>query len=455
MSKLSIDDQLYSASIGIYCTNSLFTRFASIADLSATEDDPYPCALPTHIHEYVHYLHNISTKAGVRLIYLTHCAIFLASHFLIKGENGIDVQSEDSGWSEDFRFFINNLNYIYGEFNEIEFDPSTKSSHWKFSNLSTYTPIIETPFFSYQVTVSENFSKKRTGVLRIGLTFITEGVAYEVEREVWKDNGCLSNDIDKATPTFPYLAYEHLVNYIVGRQTTAIERIKIGNAALMHESPSQGFVDACLALKKGVHILGEYHAKMIKELQDFSNAKINEMFDELEKFYSRTDKLLAPFQHYASIIKSTVKKRISHPDIESIFIHKNATEKNITPSCFLGLSSNVAEHCIIQEKSNSKATIDIIGDRTSLAASTIDPTWFYVLCSAIHFIQHHFKTDGTVEKTSNLREKKCPFSGACEAEASYNNPDVCKRFPWRFVPKDRHQSCWYSAGIKSITPEKI
>lgn len=122
MSKISIDDQLYSASVGIYSTNSLFSRFKSEADLRIDENDAYPGALPTHVHEFVHYLHNISTTSGIKLIILTHGAVFIASQYLLGYEHEINVSSKDSEQNNDVKYFIDRLNYIYGEFKEAPYE---------------------------------------------------------------------------------------------------------------------------------------------------------------------------------------------------------------------------------------------------------------------------------------------------------------------------------------------
>lgn len=60
--------------------------------------------------------------------------------------------------------------------------------------------------------------------------------------------------------------------------------------------------------------------------------------------------------------------------------------------------------------------------------------------------------DGTIVKTSDLQEKKCPFSGVCAVERSEDYPETCVTFPWKFEIKNQEGICWYSAGIRSITP---
>ncbi len=54
-------------SLGTYRPHSLFIRIRSIADLEPGSDEPMDCAVPVHAHEYVHFLHNVSTICGVNL----------------------------------------------------------------------------------------------------------------------------------------------------------------------------------------------------------------------------------------------------------------------------------------------------------------------------------------------------------------------------------------------------
>ena len=456
MSKITAHEQLSSTAIGLYTKNTLFIRMSSEADLNPGDGiEPFPGALPAHVHEFVHYLHNISTTSGIRVIMLTHVMVFMAAQYLIKVGDGVGQSGKSSIQGDDFKFFIDNISYLYGDHNDIQDDGRIRSDGWSFSDLKSYRADCFPEFFSYKINMFGNFSGVRINKsLRIGFNFITEGVAYEVEREMSRELEQDLIQIERLTPKFPYLAYEPLVNYLVGRKTTPLERIRIGNAALMHISPSMGFVDACVALRKSEYLFDGLFKKYIDGFADYIKKEFHPMLVHLMDFYKNTDRLSKSYKNYMSLIVETSRKRLANQFLEESFLGQGVNYKNFTKK-----ASSVAEFCIMQEKSNGSAGLVMHGHSQGLASvPEEDTTWFYVLCAAIHFVQLHLTMSGEVMKTAQLEPKMCLFSGACQVELNEGNPSVCKTRPWNFERKvdvDKQGVCWYIAGIKSITPEPI
>lgn len=445
--QMVVDAQSSSASSGIYITNCLFKRFKSEADLHPIDGEPCPLAIPTHAHEFVHYLHNISTTSGVRATLLGNIVVSLAAQFLIEPGCGVTVSGKNSSQSDNIQYFIGELNFIYGDVKE-ECGPSgSEGIGWSFSELRRHS---FNKLNFYEIVVLHNIKgciKKFS--LKIGLNFITEGVAYEVEREIWLEKGVSRDAVDARTPPFPYLAYEPLVNFLTGRLTTPLERIKIGNAALLHISPSQGFVDACKALGENQETFDCYSLNVADRFRSFIENDFLKLVDELKKFYKNTDKLLPAFCRYVSIIKNASSKRIVDANIELKLLGVN-----ISPEIFLNISSSIAQHCIFQEKQDNSVQIDVVCN-VSDELSDDELKWFNVLCAAIHFVQQHLTKSGDILETDRLQEKQCPFTGGCEVERSEGNPESCRKSPWRFQPRTINGTCWYLAGVQSITPRKI
>ncbi|MPM57773.1 hypothetical protein SDC9_104596 [bioreactor metagenome] len=452
MGKMIIDEQLSSAAAAIYSTNSLFARFKIEADLDPEDGNPYPLALPTHVHEFVHYLHNISTAAGVQIIFLMHTLVFMGAQYLIEHGRGVGRSSKESDQKGDFKFFIDRLNFIFGDFERLDQDVNNKQG-WKFSNLRSYEDKCPAGLFAYQVDVFGKVNNESVnGILRIGLNFLTEGVAYEVERELWRKREIDVSLIDAQTPIFPYLAYQPLVNYLVGRETTPMERIEIGDVALLRSSPSQGFVEACLALRKGRTQFDNHLKNRVDGFKRYIENDFDSEVGLLREFYSATDRLLKPFMNYMSVVKSAALKRVDYPILEELF-----TKEKIDEEKFFAITSSIAEHCVIQEKYSGSVTIDLVGHPSGMTSFPNDDIqWFYILCSAIHFVQQHLTSDGAIAETDKLREKSCPFSGGCEVEKGENYPVICRKYPWKFkreINVEEKGLCWYMAGIRSITPE--
>jgi hypothetical protein len=65
-----------STTYGWYLPHCLYIVTHSLFNLDSTDDEPLQGAVPIHAHEYIHYLHNISTCAGAHL--------FLANLWLLR-----------------------------------------------------------------------------------------------------------------------------------------------------------------------------------------------------------------------------------------------------------------------------------------------------------------------------------------------------------------------------------
>jgi hypothetical protein len=61
-----------------------------------------------------------------------------------------------------------------------------------------------------------------------GLKFITEGIAYEIERDIKMRWGISATEVDLSTPAYPYLMYGPLLEYLAGTKLSSKERIAIG-----------------------------------------------------------------------------------------------------------------------------------------------------------------------------------------------------------------------------------
>jgi hypothetical protein len=68
-----------------------------------------------------------------------------------------------------------------------------------------------------------------------GLKFITEGIAYEIERDIKMRWGISATEVDLSTPAYPYLMYGPLLEYLAGTKLSSKERIATG---LLHSPPA-------------------------------------------------------------------------------------------------------------------------------------------------------------------------------------------------------------------------
>ncbi|MBT2787787.1 MULTISPECIES: hypothetical protein [unclassified Halomonas] len=241
-------DSLSSAAAGIYRQNAFYIRMSSLFDLDPQENDPLPAAVAMHAHEYVHFLHNASTTAGQAYLHSNLILLRVMAggcneqgHFL-----GLDTMSEDGR---------NSLCYVATIMNAQLGTTSAKS-------LSGCKEILQWEYDFPRILTSQNVSKAISTFktheengditsqdITIGLSFITEGVAYEVEREMRRLSGIPDNDLDLHVPIFPYLAYRKAIRNWSGRDLQAHDLIAIGITALSHIFSGFWLYTICVSLR--------------------------------------------------------------------------------------------------------------------------------------------------------------------------------------------------------------
>ena len=284
-----------------------------------------------------------------------------------------------------------------------------------------------------------------------GLDFISEGIAYEVDREVRRLAGIPEVVLDEQTPSYPYLVFRPLVDFLMGQQSSAEERIVIGTLALLDHSPSEGLVRVCEVIRaQGEEGSGQgfldYSSQVLERFKNYSNHIIESQLSTVVPILSGSEVLSTGASIYCQLIRTALAKRQERPFMETAFI-----ESKMDAEDFLQRSLRILERQVCQEKVWTSNVISWIGLPGSVADQPDEALRaFSVLQSAIHYVQHHFTTDAIVP-TAQLRGTPCPFSGACEAQIERNFPEACDTKPWEFqYSADRARACFYEAGLIAL-----
>lgn len=458
MSEYHDREVLNAGTLGTYRVHSLFTKITCDGDLEPEFGDPFPVAVALHAHEYTHYLHNLSTLAGLQS--MQACFLLMVPFINHTDELGFFTAPTDHELDDTVSFAFKMMNNARGS---IEGSPREKGfewpkiTEWVFSVLQPEQVDLAHSaehLGSLQSYSSAVEAKAANGdsirfILRPGLDFISEGVAYEVEREQRRLAGGAEHELDANTPSFPYLAYRPFIEFLVGRDTTPNERILIGNLSLLIGSPSTALWYICNALRQD-HARGENSKQEFQKVSDY-------ILKEFKKQSIGTEQLQTSLLHqitqgssilasgaviYSRLINKALKLRADFPSIELVFLQEKLTGEE-----FKKTIANMLEHLVFQEKAGQEATLQWIGapgSIVSLSDSAFET--LTVLQTSIHYLQQHFTSSGLAD-TAQLRETACPFYGACPIEKDYGNPSDCKSKPWLVsITPDRSKVCWYEAG---------
>lgn len=465
MSEYHEREVLNAGRLGTYRVHSLLTRISSDGDMEPEIGEPFPGAVSLHAHEYTHYLHNLSTLAGLEAMLACFWLVVpFVNHTDDRGwyrAPACSEAAEDDSLELAFQLMVTARGSVEGI-------PSDKNFKWPIIDEWTFGEVYSESIplshstegyignlnISSLPIIAKSKSSQFELKLNPGLDFISEGVAYEIEREQRRLAGIPEQFLDAQTPSYPYLAYRPLIDHLVGQQTTVIERVIIGNFALLAHHVSDTFFDLCAALKRDkerndghASEIGNITSQVINKFREHSERTDISHVDQIKSILAGSRDLYAAVELYGRLIQKGLRLRLATPLMELLF-----TQQKLTPEEFRNITVNLLERQVCQEKSDGSAQIEWIGALGSVA--DLEPEEHQqlgVLQAAIHYLQQHFTKKGHLANTQDLEESACPFRGACEAQTRFGNPPECDTKPWLVSVADgRNEVCFYEAARLSL-----
>jgi hypothetical protein len=435
-----------SSSAGAYRPNTILTRLRSEADLAPEFGDVAPIALPAHVHEYIHHLHNYTTWTGVLQFYVT---FLLYRHFV----EGVNENGEFSSTlvSPDTLKTLSDAGHLLVSIDGTcahrprKTIPKTESVKWVFSTRQTKVKsFVDFP----AVTVTGSITSSRSSEyfeFTVGHAFLTEGVAYCIDREIRRNQGMADSMLDFGVPTYPYLTYRPLLNYLVGRDVTPFEEISIGVAAMMGIS----LIEACKHVREGVdsdNSLPSFIRQTAQTLFKALDARMLPLLKQTRDEFSKGDHLYSAIDQFTILINEGLRLRLNWPALERPFLEKLLNKDN-----YPNLIATLLDVCIMQEKPEREGEFRWVGSG-KIARDDSAAINLAILQASIHFVRLHLKRDGSMGSTSELKTECCPFSGACAKEKELDDPEICRTTPWRRFTqmKADKRYCWYAAGVSVL-----
>ena len=435
-----------SATAGFYRQNAFYIRMDSLFDLDLVDQKPSPFALAMHAHEYVHFLHNASTTSGQA--YLLSNLILLRAFVAGSDDHGHFLGPENMPDGK------RDLLHLAGKLMCAQLGTTTAKSLNSCRDISTWK--CTSPELNMSddiVSVTTDFTAKNDDGetivqnVTIGLSFVTEGIAYEVDREIRRLSKIHEELLDTNTKNFPYLAYAKLLDSWSGRRLTAQERIGVGVCALVHRFSGYLLAQICSELKKTDLPVFEV-LKKARKIHSGESELVLSHIREQRCDLGKEGVIWTAMGEYMKLAEAGVKLRQKRWAPELVFLSSRLTSEKLR-SHF----GTMLDCLIMQCKPEGKLDIYWIGPG-HIARSFETSQYLGVLQSAIHFSQLHLSAKGEICPTLAFRRRvvSCPFSGGCASEIDDQYPDACKSAPWeRFAfSAPEEKVCWYAAGVKAL-----
>ncbi|MCT8362800.1 hypothetical protein NLA05_21255, partial [Xanthomonas citri pv. anacardii] len=246
-------DSFSSAAAGKYRQNALYVRMESLFDLEPSDwldDEPVPAAAAMHVHEYVHYLHNVSTVAGQA--YLAANLVFLRALSTGCDEGGyfLGVEQVPTLQRQWLSMTTTMMDTQLGSTRAAALELCRDFSEWQFHSPRVVVGDDGMRSATAAFEARDSLGDRKSETVSIGLSFVTEGIAYEVDREMRRLTGMAADDLDKGTANFPYRAYRAAIESWSGRPLSPRDSIAVGVAALGYPFPGAALISLCGLLGK-------------------------------------------------------------------------------------------------------------------------------------------------------------------------------------------------------------
>jgi len=460
MPQTSLLDFQASGDWGRYFPHCFLIRASIEADLDPPSGVLSKNAVAIHAHEYVHMLHNVSTSVGLHLLLASlwllrslphatdHDGHFRGPDFLVESQRALVRQSYN--W---FRALFGRISWRYNSEG-----PQTVAS-WKFEpvKLGQHQVVVPPQLLVVDLVSVDGEAVQKDGTahpfsLELGYNFISEGVAYEVDREIRRRVGVAEDALDADIRPYPYLMFGQLIDHWVGRATTVAERIDLGVYALIDTSPARALWDLSQSLARHApqHAIDGRVPAVVADgmltpfkahIADFFNLSIRPEIGML----GRTSVVQQAAADLSKLIEAGLALRMQEPVLEHRLLACH--DRKSYEACV----GQLVDCCVLQAKASGNFDFMWIGPGY-VARDVAGAENLVRIQAAMHFAQQHFHPIQGLQATGQLRKVECPFSGSCKLQADESFPLVCDTRPWdRFSgSKQGEPVCWYAGGVKAL-----
>lgn len=417
-------------------------------------DDKFPEIYSIFVHEYWHYLLNLSTTVRIREFTLWYQLFPILSRLLQVEKNG-DVDStqltiEDKELLEEIgELYLSYANFgisyesdddildfkIVGEITSVELNLTLKGK--------------DVPFKEARVEISvSTVNGVEPGILIVNNDCVEESVANSVEIMIFP-NG-------KKNALIPYHFLLKMSEYFNGYQLSHLEIASIGTLSLLTTNPA-------LSLNQLFKDYREYRKKLsIEESINKLAENVRPLYDQIcNTIISDIDDILRVYEnrHPAYQALAFIREKI----IKAMFFRKKDLLFELSPfkknslnfeklqylilevfkSCDVIQLNSGDEHQVMRDEIKSFETENMEIDGQSVPISFL----MQLMDCQLNFFRAHWAL--YTMRSSETSETKCSFYNTCNLQCRLNTPEICEKTPWKTFVRDG-EKCVYSHAVSTL-----
>lgn len=464
----------WSTTAGSYFSNAFSIQISedtSVIDpdsLQVNHDDDENFSV--FVHEYWHYLQNLTTVAGFVSLLLQQDLAAAFSATLLLTEDGSSVAAGGDDLRERVTELIAICNAREGELEPADYEPDeidgfvisgVEEAEYSHCLRGQSVPLAR---ITLSVEIELKDGSRATERILFGQACIEEGVAYLVDRMV-AGGGTGSVGADDAPP-FPYWVLRELAISGGTVDMTAIEIASLGTLALLTSDPADAFFsirDHYVQLRQEEIAVPEALDTVWQNMRTSVETMIKQIVDVelpgLNAMHAGRGLVEPAFDWLTRQYQSVLHQRLKDPLFDLRPFSKNAVDKpalaglirTVLP-CDATISRPGEIHVVERDiiVTFGQPGVSVQGYSLSDCLRTLE--------SQTHYVNSHLYRDAILPTAeveidnADLHEDDvdpCPFYTSCGLALRRNNEKTCFRTPWRnFAPATKN--CWYGAAVSCM-----
>lgn len=443
-------------SLGAYAPNHLLIELGADAPYLHGGDPPKRDTRHRHIfvHEYWHYLQNVTTVSGFKGFAFTQHVV---SHFTHSLSSGDGSSTGNLGIGEHLRVRNATLTRLHldvdGDVEPYEaWADDVVDFHIVSVREDRYDQVFggrpaPNPLVFVEVECTVDVGGPHTSELLLGTAAIEESVAYLVEERVRSSVGESPED---PPPPLPYLLVQRLLEYVLGHAPDDWVPAALGTLSLLAPHPGKALLFAARAFavesKRGTpdDEAVEIVCKAFKN-QIYHAVSHIERFDlpELVTMHHGRGYMEHALKHIGRTFSTGLHHRLEDPLFDARAVFRPTDVWNLED-----LERAYPPCDVLQERADDAVSPrDIIyslgpeiEDDSGLTASEVTR----VFQAQQDYVYAHLRDEEFVESAET--SSRCPYFDACSLEHRATHEDDCRNAPWRaYEPGET--GCFYSVAV--------
>jgi hypothetical protein len=444
--------RLESGAAGTYAPNRAFIRLQKASAFWKVGWSGTSADYAVFLHEYMHYLHNFSTGAGItELVYeMSAAQIFLMTVGPDGKSGGLDMLAP---WlQEQYRALQKMRHILRGDYRlprEAQIHSRNVDARYvgHLINRETIDFPRQAPALisraNVQLEVHSDSAEPTRHTLQLGSFVVMESVAFELECFHLEQRGADIQHHALNVPLAPYKVGRCLLEGITGTAWSHAQCVKACLLALQATDAGFALIDIAERVRldpAGNDEVLEDIAKNIGRWMDAGamSALTVAVANQINAFSVRPlfAKAMGQFEQQ---ITAYMTARVVSPFLELALASADVASPELYgffeqfPPCVVQVLDFQSEEPMPLEYIWGKAVDSDLVDSLAGYHAMMD---FALAHCAIG-----------LAPTTALQARHCPFIASCTLPTRVNQPDVCTFTPWRAFDPSSISLCWYGAGV--------